>query len=145
VPKGLIIRDGVRQLNKIIGMMITQELSEVGITMPQISVMRKIKDGPMTIGQLSKDLYLSCSTVSGIVDRLEREGYIERVRDTADRRVVWIHITNKFEEMANSIPVMQKEYFTELIKDLSEEEIDKIVDALQLLIRQFEKRIEERT
>ncbi|WP_232699854.1 MarR family winged helix-turn-helix transcriptional regulator [Brevibacillus daliensis] len=145
MQKGMLIRDRLKHLNKIMGTMVTRELADVGITMPQISVLRKIKEGPLTIGQLSKELYLSYSTVSGIVDRLEREEYIERVRDKEDRRVIWIKITDKFEQLSNSISVMQKEYFTELIKDLSDGEVDNIVRSLQLLITQLEKRIEERT
>jgi DNA-binding MarR family transcriptional regulator len=54
--------------------------------------------GEMKVSDLSEKLGLSNSTVSGILDRLENQGFVERIRSKEDRRVVNIKVTEKFRE-----------------------------------------------
>jgi DNA-binding MarR family transcriptional regulator len=44
--------------------------------------------GPLTPGRLSALTGLTTGSVTGVIDRLERAGYVERERDAADRRKV---------------------------------------------------------
>jgi DNA-binding MarR family transcriptional regulator len=55
--------------------------------------------GP-TIGQLSERLELSSAATTGLVDRLERAGHVERVRDPADRRRIRLRATDRSEIVA---------------------------------------------
>ncbi len=48
---------------------------------------------PLTVGELGARLRLSSAAVTGLVDRLERVGHVERVRDAADRRRVRLRAT----------------------------------------------------
>src|SRR5260221_2189986 len=62
-------------------------MRESGLTMPQVSTLGVLFDrGPLSLKDLSRELGLSHSTVSGIVDRLERRGLARRAVDPADRR-----------------------------------------------------------
>jgi len=45
-------------------------------------------EGPLTPGQLAALTGLTTGTVTGVIDRLERGGYVRRERDAADRRKV---------------------------------------------------------
>jgi DNA-binding MarR family transcriptional regulator len=49
--------------------------------------------GPQTIGQLAAGLGVSQGWASRVVDEMEQAGYLERRRDTADRRVVRVYLT----------------------------------------------------
>ena len=63
-----------------------------GLTVPQTAVMRAVVQCPgVLLRDLSRQVSLAHSTVSGIVDRLEKRGMIERRPDPADRRVSRIH------------------------------------------------------
>ncbi|MBV8526695.1 MAG: MarR family transcriptional regulator [Candidatus Dormibacteraeota bacterium] len=65
-----------------------------GLTVPQISVIAMLFDsGPQSLRELSGSLGLSHSTVSGIVDRLERRGLVRRDTDETDRRRTSISVT----------------------------------------------------
>jgi DNA-binding MarR family transcriptional regulator len=55
-------------------------------------------DGRLTMGELARRLGVTEKTVTGVVDRLEREGYVQRERDAADRRVVHVLLTVKGRE-----------------------------------------------
>jgi DNA-binding MarR family transcriptional regulator len=57
------------------------------ITGPQLACLMAIKEEvPLTSGNLAKKVYLSPSTVVGIVDRLEEKKLVKRNRSSKDRR-----------------------------------------------------------
>lgn len=49
-----------------------------------------LRTGPLTAGMLARHTGLTAGAVTGLVDRLERAGYVRRVPDTADRRRVLV-------------------------------------------------------
>src|SRR5262245_6956123 len=69
-----------------------KDIARTNLTGPQISVLRILvaSDG-LSLKELSQRVRLAHSTVSGIVDRLEREGLVQRASDDHDRR--FSHIT----------------------------------------------------
>ncbi len=46
--------------------------------------------GPLTPGRLAELTNLSTGTVTGVIDRLEKVGFVHRTRDSADRRKVLV-------------------------------------------------------
>ena len=59
-----------------------------GLTGPQQAAMSiVVRSGGVSLTDLSRELGLAHSTVSGIVDRLEKRGLVERRTDGADRRL----------------------------------------------------------
>jgi DNA-binding MarR family transcriptional regulator len=76
-------------------------MRETGLTIPQVSTLSVLFDrGPLSLKDLSRELGLSHSTVSGIVDRLERRGLARRTVDPADRRVSLIGVTDRVDAYA---------------------------------------------
>ena len=49
--------------------------------------------GRLTAGEIAVQTGLSSGAVTALLDRLERAGYVRRLRDTADRRRVWVELT----------------------------------------------------
>lgn len=71
-----------------------------GITAPQGMVLGILdKEKRIKITELSSKLSLPNSTVSGLVDRLEKQGMVVRERSEEDRRVVYVSISPHFTEM----------------------------------------------
>jgi len=94
--------------------------------------------GDMKISDLSEKLNLSNSTVSGILDRLEKQELIERVRCKEDRRVVYIRITPEFKKIAEE-NLKEAEKSIELkMNKATPEELDKILQGLESLKRLLE-------
>jgi DNA-binding MarR family transcriptional regulator len=70
------------------------EAEEHGITGPQVTLMAcLVSRGPMAVTELSRTLGMSHSTASGIVDRLEGRGLVQRTADAADRRRTEVAVT----------------------------------------------------
>jgi DNA-binding MarR family transcriptional regulator len=64
------------------------------LTPPQIHAIVWLgHDGPLTMGELARRVSVTEKTITGIVDRLERDRLLGRERDPADRRVVRVRLT----------------------------------------------------
>jgi MarR family transcriptional regulator, organic hydroperoxide resistance regulator len=86
---------------------ITKELARrANLTGPQLTVIKILEQiGDLSLSELSDKIRAQNSTVTGIIDRMEREGLAQRVRSTEDRRVVRIRLTEKGAKLAQEIPV----------------------------------------
>jgi MarR family transcriptional regulator, organic hydroperoxide resistance regulator len=78
---------------------------QYGLTGPQSSVLRTlVQYGPLSSAALSRRLYVTPSNVTGIIDRLEKKGLVERVKKEGDRRVALIMLTETGTELSNKLP-----------------------------------------
>jgi DNA-binding MarR family transcriptional regulator len=86
---------------------LTKEVArQVELTGPQLTVLKLLEGvGDLSLSALSERIRAQNSTVTGIIDRMEREGLAMRVRSTEDRRVVRIHLTEKGAKLAQEIPL----------------------------------------
>ena len=55
-----------------------------------------------TMSELSQNAHLPLSNISTIVERLSKKGIAKRYRDTKDRRIVRVHLTNKGKKMLHA-------------------------------------------
>jgi len=132
----LKIIDLSRNFNKSMRHKFHHLMQDSDLTFPQLSVISMLeKHGEQKVSELSLKIGLSDSTVSGILDRLEQKDIIKRERTKDDRRVVKISLTGKSKELCNDFRRKREEYFTRLLKKLSEEEIKDIIKGLEILNR----------
>lgn len=111
------------------------------LTAPQgmlIEILRRY--GEMKISDLSKKMGLSNSTVSGIVDRLEKQDLIKRTRSDEDRRVVYVNVTDKFKNGFQENFKKVEQEFEDIMSKASPEEIDSILNGLNILKNLFSKK-----
>ena len=114
-----------------------------GITAPQGMVIRILsKEKTLKITELSSKLGLPNSTVSGIVDRLEKLGMIERIRSEKDRRVVHVSISPKFKDMHKNFHKQIEDKIEATMNRGTPEEMDKIVEGLETLKKLLSSREE---
>ncbi|GAI96694.1 unnamed protein product, partial [marine sediment metagenome] len=111
-------------------------MQDSGFTFPQLSVISILaKNGKQKVSDISEKMGLSDSTVSGILDRLEQKGIIERKRNKDDRRVVKIYLSKGSQEICQEFHRKREECFTHLLKELTEQEINDIIKGLEILNR----------
>jgi MarR family transcriptional regulator, organic hydroperoxide resistance regulator len=80
------ITDHLRAIRLVLKRPVAEAIAESGLTAPQVGALRALADGGLSLKELSARLGLAHSTVSGIVDRLERRGFLRREPDARDRR-----------------------------------------------------------
>ncbi len=134
------LRELLPNVNKLFFDIIMEELAKAGITKPQIIVLEQIKESPKTIGEISKAVDLSYSTVSGIVDRLERDGWVIRKKDEKDRRVVWVTPVNNLERLEECFSFMRKGYIPEIFEGISQAELEQLNNSLELINSYLKKK-----
>lgn len=107
-------------------------IEEIGITVPQSMVIGILsKEKTLKITDLSAKLSLCNSTVSGIVDRLEKLGMVERKRSDQDKRVVFVSISSEFKE--KNFHKRLEEIIANIMNKGTPEELDKIFEGLDTL------------
>ncbi|MEL7564463.1 MAG: MarR family transcriptional regulator [Dehalobacterium sp.] len=122
------------EINKTLKHNMRKSFEDMGITFPQGMVIATlIHSGEMKISELSRRINLSDSTVSGIIDRLEKQEFVVRSRSDADRRVVYVKATPKFKEMHHGFIKKAEERLAELLSAGTDEEIEKIMEGLTIL------------
>lgn len=113
---------------------------DMGITMPQRMVIGMLfKHNELKISELSRKLGLSNSTTSGIVDRLENQQIVTRVRGEKDRRVVRVRLTSQFIEKHKDLQKSMEGNMEQLLKTCTPEEIDTIIAGLSKIKEVLER------
>ena len=124
---------------------LTKELARrANVTGPQLTVVKLLETiGDLSLSELSDKIRAQNSTVTGIVDRMEREGLAQRVRSTEDRRVVRIRLTEKGQKLAAEIPVEPMEILRTALGGLTPVEtqellriMSKVAKRIGALVRQ---------
>ncbi|HXZ25796.1 MAG TPA: MarR family transcriptional regulator [Nitrospiria bacterium] len=125
------IMQSLRRIFKAIQLYSEQVLKEFGVTGPQLWALRVIyREGRLSMGALSERMYLHISTVSGVVDRLERKGFVERSRERTDRRVVMISLTKAGKRVVQNAPEAAQGKLLHGLESLSRREVKGIHAAL---------------
>jgi len=105
------------------------------ITIPQLICLHEVyQHGPISIGALTKIVYLNNSTVTGIIDRLETRKFVKRVRISKDRRQVHIEITGQGVKFIKKAPKPLQDQFIDRFSTLDEEKTTLILWSLEMLV-----------
>lgn len=122
------------ELNKILKCHMHKDMESIGITLPQGFVLGTlVKFGEMKISELSNKVNLSNSTITGIIDRLENQQMVVRSRSTEDRRIVYVKVTPKVDDLYKGIFKKAEETFEDLLSAGTSEELDKMIEGLNTL------------
>ncbi|WP_339060306.1 MarR family transcriptional regulator [Tepidibacillus marianensis] len=138
--KGIMIVRLLKQLMDGVRQTVQQEFKQSNLTGPQGMLVGTLAHhGAMKISDLSERVGLSNSTISGIVDRLQKQGYVERIRSEEDRRVVYVNVTDEFRKDAKKHFNEIENKFGTIMDQTTPEEFDKIFEGLNLLKELMER------
>jgi len=134
-------RDRIREVIYLIrrlmqaGEVYTQELNKkYQVSAPQVNYLLSLyENGPLPLSQVAKHIMVKSSTVTGIVDRLEQKGLVRRVRNSPDRRMIIIELTEAGNALAQHAPPPIQRKIVDGLKRLPASEAEKIVDGLNML------------
>ena len=104
------------------------------ITMTQFKVLLTIYiDGPQNCSSLASALDLSLPTMTGILSRLNRRGYLKRDRDPRDGRRVISGLSKKGRDMMERLWASGREQLTVVLKGVPAEDLKSLERALEVL------------
>jgi MarR family transcriptional regulator, 2-MHQ and catechol-resistance regulon repressor len=116
------------------GRLTGKDIERYGLTQPQFGVVELLGHlGPVTIGEVTKKMLVTGGCVTVILDNLEKEGLVERMRSTEDRRVIKVQLTAKGQSLFKNIFGQHAERVSQLASVLTEGEQNQLSDLLKKL------------
>lgn len=111
-------------------------------TLPQFDVLSELQRAgePQTMSQVSRQLMVSNGNLTGVVDRLLREGHVRREESPGDRRVQLISLTESGRTRFGKMAAAHAAWLEELFDGLERTELDTAVEDILALRDQVRER-----
>jgi MarR family transcriptional regulator, 2-MHQ and catechol-resistance regulon repressor len=108
-----------------------KRIAQYSLTLPQFYVIALLdENGPCMMSLMGESLGLTLGTLTGIIDRLVREGLVERCADEQDRRIVRARLTPKGEKLIARINLERVESLSKLLEKMDDKEIAVFTELL---------------
>jgi len=107
-----LIVAAIRRLMRAVDLHSRRLVDEYGLTGPQLATLQEAaRTGPVAASALARAVHLSSATMTGILTRLEKRGFVERTRGESDRRTVIVSITGIGREALARAPSLLQDRF----------------------------------
>jgi MarR family transcriptional regulator, organic hydroperoxide resistance regulator len=107
-----MLDDDLRMIRRVLVRTFEADKERISLTPPQLHAMailtRPSSAKGLTVTELRAQMGLSQSTISGIVARLERRGFVHRSADAADRRATRIAVTEEVKMYMHQVAATQR-------------------------------------
>lgn len=128
------IEKELRYISSLIKQKGREILNVYKITPPQFVALQWLfEEGDMTIGELSSKMFLAFSTTTDLIDRMEKNELVSRVKDDKDRRVVRINLLSEGERIIDEVIKKRQLYLQDILSDFSDTDIASLTKNLTKL------------
>ncbi len=111
-----------------------KNLTRSGISVAELQILRVLREeGSSPMNRFSAETMLSQPTITGVVDKLEQRGLVERVRSREDRREVLIAITAAGNDSFVKGMDLHREFVARVFSVLEDDEADAVATLLKKL------------
>lgn len=115
---------------------VEKALSKTGLSLAEVRILHTLHtSGAVPMTRLTAELLVTPGAITSIVDGLEGQGLVERVRGEDDRRVIMIKITNKGEATIKEAILLHKQYIAKKFEALSMKQILLLAGLLDKLAK----------
>lgn len=126
----------MKSINKKLHKDISKNFINYGFTVPQLMVIGTLAENKrMKISELSRAIHLSNSTISAMVNGLEKKCVIKRIKSDKDRRVTYIELDDKYKKIAEELHDEIGRYLENMLEKAQDEEVKNIIIGLENLER----------
>ncbi len=125
-----------------------ERLRQIGVSIPQCDVLTTLSEAEgVSQQELAQRLYVTKGNISGLLDRLETAGFVQRRLSASDRRQHSIHLTEKGRTTAERAIAVQMKWIASTLGRMSEADLEALetrLVALRDIVREQEKPATER-
>ncbi|MDF2839368.1 MAG: transcriptional regulator, MarR family [Clostridia bacterium] len=109
-------------------------LLDYDITPPQFNALQfLVNEGELTISELSNKLFLAPSTITDLIDRMEKNALVMRKKDDKDRRIVKLQVLEKGNLLINQVISRRCSYLQMILKDMPVDDMDRLIKGLEFI------------
>lgn len=113
-----------------------RQVAAIGLTVTEWRVLSSLSDGEgETVGRLAFLTMTKQPTLSKLLQRLERDGLVQRKREEDDRRQTRVVLTPRGQELASELCARALAHQKEVLAPLNSSQSEALLDALQVLLR----------
>ena len=118
----------------------SERLVRNGISMAQLHILYTLqRGGEMPMSRLAEVLHVSLSNATGLIDRIEERGFVERTRVPEDRRVVVIRVTDAGRRMLDEVDAISSELLRSVFARIGRTQLAGVGRAIAELRRALEE------
>lgn len=111
-----------------------REVHHLGVTGGQATMLALIARRPgLSLRELAESERVSGAAMTGHVDRLEKAGFVRRVRDEGDRRRIGLELTREGTALLRKVRSHRTAWLAERLKQLDPEKVERIDEAVEAL------------
>lgn len=103
------------------------------VTLHQLEVLHLLESTPLAMSELARQMDVSESAATSLVDRLVRQGLVERFSDPSDRRVVRVRLAEEALAMASALSSQRRAAAASVFGVLDDTQLRTLVDLLELV------------
>jgi len=96
-----------------------------------------LRSKKLTMKELADKIGRDKSTITALVDKLIKHGYVEKTRDISDNRVVFVTLTEKGKELKPMFETISQDLLSRVYKDISENEKEELIKTLKKIKKNF--------
>lgn len=109
----------------------SERMIKLGVSMTQVHVLSMLqRHGDVPMSRLADLIDVSLSNATGLIDRMEERGYVERVRVPDDRRVVIVRMTDEGRRVMDDMESLREHAFRAVLDRLAMEQLAGIDQAV---------------
>lgn len=128
-----------RRVGRAMDLFDEQACRHLGVGRNDLRALNLLEDGPLAAGVLADRLSLTRAAVTALVDRLARDGYVERSPDPDDRRSVLVRLRPETWAAFAGVYRPLGERVQRATGDLDEDRREAVVGAMELMARAFDE------
>src|SRR5687767_9267315 len=118
----------------------SERLLRKGVSMAQLHILYTLqRSGEMPMSRLAEVLQVSLSNATGLIDRIEERGFVERTRVPEDRRVVMIRVTDAGRRMLEEVDAMSSDLLRSVFGRIGRSQLAAVGRAIAELRRGLEE------
>ncbi len=124
---------------KLMRKILQEEAVREGLTFNETSLLFFVNaNGKANVTTLAKYLDVSKSSVVEMIDKLVRNGFLERTKDVKDRRVTYVTITDKGRAVLETVREKYKETINKVLSEVNDMECIRTI--FNALLKEYERR-----
>lgn len=130
----------IKEIDSKIYNVILNELKDEKLTPQQIIILKYLgHHGEMTVSEICTSMSLSKGTVSGILNRMEKQNFIKKIKYENDKRNTYISFTEEGLELAKKVMVNFNRGFNKIFKDINVQELEETKESLEQFIQKIKE------
>jgi DNA-binding MarR family transcriptional regulator len=130
----------IQEVHNVVNRIVSKKLAQWELSVPMYGIIRQLYDHKtLPLSKLSKLIFRGNSNLTTLVDRMERDGIVQRVNDHDDRRVKVLCLTKRGRELAPKVIKEYRAFLHEMMSCIPRSEQRALVNLLTHLREQVDK------